>query len=113
MRGFSESTDAGKNWASVLGNNTVSIAIPPSAPDTIYAGTSIDLFKNTNAGRSWVPAGVSLINNNIISLTIDSNTPGQLYAGTRCRDTQKAPEGNGQSWSYSSRGIHAARHRQL
>ena len=52
-----KSTDAGGTWTAVntgLTNATVlALAINPSTPTILYAGTFGGVFKSTNAGGSW------------------------------------------------------------
>src|SRR5262245_58278436 len=34
------------------------VAVAPSAPETVYAGTARGVFKSKNGGRSWTSAGL-------------------------------------------------------
>jgi murein DD-endopeptidase MepM/ murein hydrolase activator NlpD len=63
------------------GGNVWSLAIDPSNPATLYAGTVGGVFKSTNGGSSWTATNSSPTNVN--ALTIDPLTPDTLYAGTQ------------------------------
>jgi photosystem II stability/assembly factor-like uncharacterized protein len=56
------------------------LAIDPKAPTTVYAGTSVGLFKSLDGGESWVfkPAGGGF--GKVFELHVDPQTPATLYA---------------------------------
>jgi photosystem II stability/assembly factor-like uncharacterized protein len=57
---------------------TISLSIDPSTPTTLYAGTTIGIYKSVNGGSNW-----SRINSSfrVQVLIIDPTTPTTLYAG--------------------------------
>jgi photosystem II stability/assembly factor-like uncharacterized protein len=65
-----------------------SLAVDPSAPETVYAGSGIagmlagTVFKSTNGGASWAPANNGLPSVFVRALVIDPQTPSTIYAGT-------------------------------
>jgi photosystem II stability/assembly factor-like uncharacterized protein len=66
--------------------NTVAVA--PSAPDTVYLGTGRGVFRSTNGGRSWTSAGLVQKPTSsgssvpgVSSLSVDPRTPNIVYAG--------------------------------
>jgi len=61
--GVFKSTNGGATWTeSFTGRAVYAVAIDPSAPATLYAGTFGDIFKSTNGGKTRRPsAPVSLI----------------------------------------------------
>jgi photosystem II stability/assembly factor-like uncharacterized protein len=90
--GVLKSTDGASSWqavnAGLPGTGGYSaeyyvrvLAIDPTTPRTLYAGTNVGVFKTTDAGNTWsaaetgLPAAVS-------ALAIDPTTAGTLYAGT-------------------------------
>ena len=58
------------------------LAIDPSAPATLYAGTGGGVFKSTNGGGSWTAINAGLITSSVHALAIDPSAPATLYAGT-------------------------------
>lgn len=89
--GVFKSTNSGSTW--ILQNNfgipntpTVrALAIHPSAPLTIYAGTlGNGLFKSTNGGGVWTAMNNGMTGSNatnVNAIVIDPATPATLYAG--------------------------------
>ena len=66
--------------------NTVAVA--PSAPETVYLGTGRGVFRSRNGGRSWTSAGLvphaSTDGSSVpgvTSLVVDTRTPSTVYAG--------------------------------
>ena len=88
-------------WTSIgpEGGVIEAIAIDPSAPDTIYAGTpGGGVFKSINGGGSWsaVNTGLNKQNLDVHSLAIDPSTPDTIYVGPN--GVYKSTNG-GESWS--------------
>jgi photosystem II stability/assembly factor-like uncharacterized protein len=75
-----KSTDGGSSWTT-LGNivGVNFLALDPTSPSIVYAGTAIGVFKSTDGGESWASAG--LAGTPIGVLAIDPTTPSTLYAG--------------------------------
>jgi hypothetical protein len=84
--------DAGLNqWTSNGPANSgpiLSLAVDPTAPETVYAGSGISgakagtVFKSIDGGASWVPANGNLPSVFVRALVIDPQTPSTIYAGT-------------------------------
>jgi hypothetical protein len=84
--------DAGQNqWTSngpASSGPINSLAVDPSAPETVYAGSGVSgmlpgtVFKSTNGGASWAPANNGLPSVFVRALIIDPQTPSTIYAGT-------------------------------
>jgi photosystem II stability/assembly factor-like uncharacterized protein len=70
------------------GGTVNALAIDPSAPATLYAGTTLGVFKSTNRGTNWtaVNSGLRIPNSetpaSVNALAIDPATPTTVYAGT-------------------------------
>src|SRR5262249_52906074 len=81
-----KSIDAGGSWAlmnSGLSSTTVfAVAIDPSTPTTLYAGTTGGVFKSTNAGTNWAAMNAGLTSSNVLSFAINPVMPLTVYAGT-------------------------------
>ncbi len=87
---LSPSVNAGQGaWTSggPYGGNISALAIDPSNPATLYAGTSGGrVFKSTDGGKSWTfKVGLtptSAIQASVHALAIDPSAPTTLYAAT-------------------------------
>jgi len=70
-------TCSGATWGAAnagLTNTFVSaLAIDPTTPRTLYAGTPGGVFKTTDAGTTWGTTG--LTNTGVVALAIDPITP--------------------------------------
>ena len=79
---FSTSIGCINEWTSngSYGGRIFSLAIDPSTPTTIYAGTWYGVFKSTDAGDSWTNTG-SPYAAPVVFLAIDPLTPATIYAG--------------------------------
>ncbi len=93
--GIFRSTDGGKTWTDLgtgLGTSTVvlALAIDPTDPATIYAGTTIGAFKSTDRGAHWtaIDHGLDLVSvqppwkSAVTALLVDPHRPATVYAGT-------------------------------
>jgi uncharacterized protein (TIGR03437 family) len=81
-----------------------SLAIDPSTPATLYAGTvNAGVFKSTNGGTSWTAVNTGLGNAWVTALAIDPSTPATLYAGIQGSGVYKSTNG-GTSWTASNTG---------
>jgi photosystem II stability/assembly factor-like uncharacterized protein len=89
-----------------LGKETFyALAIDPTNPQVLYAGTDGDgVFKTTDGGASWSAASSGLTYFYILSLAIDPTNPQVLYAGTDGCGVFKTTDG-GSSWSEASSGL--------
>ncbi len=56
------------------------LAIDPMTPTTLYAGADMGVFKSTDGGGNWSPAGLTYLDG-VYALVIDPKTPATLYAG--------------------------------
>lgn len=98
--GIFKSTDAGASWSSasagLAGVEITSLAVDPTAPGAIYAGTSAGVFRSGNGGRSWEATG--LARSDVVALVIGRSPPGIVYAGTRGGGVFATANG-GASWT--------------
>lgn len=115
---FFKSGDRGGTWelrvfdpsGSTSFAQILSLAIDPSSPGTLYAGTQRNLFKTADGGQTWTPLpGVSGI---VHALAIDSLSPSRVFAGLGVGTSPSvfaAPllrtEDGGSTWSEAGRGI--------
>lgn len=87
-----------------IGVDVVALAIDPSTPATLYAGTDGGVFKSANGGDSWSASNTGIWSTYVHALAIDPSTPATLYAGTGGYSVFKSTNG-GTSWSFSNTGI--------
>src|SRR5262245_53911822 len=77
-----QSTDVGPGLGFVEGLS--GYLIDPGNPSEILASTGVGIFKSTNAGKSWHPAGVGLESHGLFAVTqntrSDPNNPHTVYA---------------------------------
>jgi len=99
---------AGNNvWTSLgpEGGKINALALDPTTPTTLYAGTGGGVFKSPNGGSSWSATGLTTLNVN--ALALDPTTPTTLYAGTSGGGVFKSTDG-GSSWSAVNTGLPTA-----
>jgi photosystem II stability/assembly factor-like uncharacterized protein len=100
------------------------VAVAPSAPNDVYAGTEGGVFRSTNGGRSWARAGLALPRSpfagdggtGVTALVVDPRSPKTVYAavkgaypggvggGTAWRDTLYKTTDGGRNWR--ALGVH-------
>jgi photosystem II stability/assembly factor-like uncharacterized protein len=112
--GVFKSTNGGRSWFSMtsgLGRpNVYALAIDPSAPETLYAGTDDGgVFKTIDGGRSWRLVSVGIESNWALALAVDPRTPTTVYAGMNGGDdftggVFKSIDG-GETWAPASNGL--------
>ncbi|MDX2034932.1 MAG: FG-GAP-like repeat-containing protein [Blastocatellia bacterium] len=111
LTGLYKSTNGGGNWSAI--NNGLSavinglttvyrinaLAIDPTSPMTLYAGTNgFGVFKSVNGGASWSASNTGLNNRLVSALAIDRASAATLWAGTNAGAdllvAKLAPAGN-------------------
>ena len=115
--GLWKSLDGGGSWKPLTtpaGTRSAirSIAVAPTAPETIYIGTDQEgVFRSPDGGNSWSSAGQGLPEASaggrvasIRSLAIDPTTASIAYAGTELHGLYKTTDG-GASWVAINRGL--------
>jgi photosystem II stability/assembly factor-like uncharacterized protein len=85
--GVARSDDGGLTFTvlpDIAGQSVRALALAPSAPDIVVAGTLTGIFRSEDAGRSWSrisPKDDPEIKN-LDSLAVDPQDPQTIYAGT-------------------------------
>jgi serine/threonine protein kinase/photosystem II stability/assembly factor-like uncharacterized protein len=112
VRGTYRSLDGGRNWLpanqglpkdSNGSHNVQSLAIDPTDPNVVYAGTGWGpfggngVYKSTDGGENWSPANRGMIDYSITALAIDPANPQTIYAGGNGGELFKSSDG-GQTW---------------
>jgi photosystem II stability/assembly factor-like uncharacterized protein len=101
------------------GGNIRALAIDPSNPNIIYAGSWVccglaattyeqtlkgGIFKTTNGGQSWIALSNGLPDDAVDSLAVDPKNPSTVYAATFANGVFKTTDG-GQSWNAMNAGL--------
>ncbi len=85
--GVARSDDGGRTFAvlpGISGQAVRALALAPTDPETVVAGTLAGVFRSRNRGRSWKrisTEGHSELRN-VNSIAVDPDTPETIYAGT-------------------------------
>lgn len=79
--GLRKSTDGGATWdfTNLGANELYALAIDPTSPATLYAGTDNGVVQSTDGGATWNVVG--LAKTNVSTLAVDRVRPDVLYAG--------------------------------
>jgi photosystem II stability/assembly factor-like uncharacterized protein len=87
------------------GGSVQALAINPTTPATLYAGTSGGgVFKSTDSGGTWAAANTGLTNLDVRALAINPTTPATLYAGTLGGGVFKSTDSGG-TWAAANTGL--------
>ncbi len=84
---------------------TFALALDPTSPSTVYAGTAGGgVFKSANGGGSWSAANTGLPTESVVgALALDPTNPSRVYAGTG-GGVFKSTDGGG-SWRAVNFGL--------
>jgi photosystem II stability/assembly factor-like uncharacterized protein len=116
--GVFKSTDGGANWSAVntglMNRSTTNTSLPrayvsalaidPTMPTTLYAGTLDGVFKSIDGGANWSIGIINPTDIHVVSLAIDPTVPTTIYAGTYSWGVFKSTDG-GANWSKSHDGL--------
>lgn len=106
--GVFKSTDAGAHWNAVNNGlsetNVFAIAVAPTVPTAVYAGTFSGVFKSTDGGASWTPVNNGLTITFVSALVVDPTTPSTVYAATFGGGVFKTTNG-GTTWTAKNSGL--------
>jgi photosystem II stability/assembly factor-like uncharacterized protein len=94
----------GSSWTVEVhleGKNAESIAVDPGDPNRLYVGTQGNgLWRSTDGGRSWEPAGAGIPYSKITAVAVGHGVgqhPGVVFAGTEPSTLSRSEDG-GESW---------------
>lgn len=115
--GVYQTSDGGATWIAAnfgLPDAPVfSLAIDPSNPQILYAGTNGNrIFKSITGGQLWSPASSGLSDNIVLTLAVDPYNPATVYAGTATSEffpvfgVAKSTNA-GQTWAVANSGLPA------
>ncbi len=92
-------------WIGPYGGKIITVAIAPSQPEIIYAGTwGSGIFKSTDGGLTWTWKSPGFAAPFINSMAVDPHDPQTVYVGTYKKKLYKSIDG-GESWFLSSTNI--------
>ena len=99
------STDSGATWT--VSNTDIgarSVAVDPTAEDTVYAGDSDTdhVFKSTDGGVTWQESDSGLPATEVWSILVDPDQPATIIAGTRSGIFRSTD--HGATWSATAGG---------
>ncbi len=81
-------------------NRTVNgFAVSPENAKAMYVATQDGLFKSTDAGATWKPAGQGL--KNLASVALNPKKPSEVYASTADGSIFRSSDG-GTTWERQS-----------
>ncbi len=82
---FFKTTDAAAHWNnqnSGLAGNVFSLAVAPSAPNTIYAATSTGFYRSTDGGTTWIKIQTTGVTSfSFSTLSVDPSNASVVYIG--------------------------------
>jgi uncharacterized repeat protein (TIGR01451 family) len=86
-----------------------SLAINPTTPTTVFAGTQLGIFRSTDGGDSWteVRGGITGSSLNINKVIIDPSNPQIIYVATTTRGVLKSTDG-GTNWTLVNNGFNTS-----
>lgn len=79
------------------------LAIDPSQPEILYAGTFPGVYQSRDAGLTWTLRSDGLVDIEVLALAVDPSNPAVVYAGTREGVFKSTDQGT--TWSPSSAGL--------
>ena len=81
--GYFKSADGGATWGSphVAQSPVRSLALDPSEPGTLYAGTDGEVYKSTDAGATWRDLDVRFGVGSVNALAVNPKARKTVYAG--------------------------------
>ena len=105
------STDGGATWTYSNRGLTrgatplpiYAIAIDPRIPQRLYAGTADGLYRSSDWGADWAPAGAGIGTRSVLSLAINPVDANYVYAGTARGGVFQSVDG-GDNWTSNGPG---------
>jgi photosystem II stability/assembly factor-like uncharacterized protein len=109
-----KSTDGGDNWSNdnygLKSSIATSLALDPTKPSTLFAGTRNNLYKSTDGGQLWGPSSNGLVKPSIVTVVVNPTTPSTMYLAARFTDfnysrgVYKSTNG-GSTWTDANNGL--------
>ncbi len=101
---MSKTADGGKTWTRLSEGMTTTdvrgVAIDPSSPKILFAGTDEGIFRSDDGGEEWTQVHKDIVvQGSIGSFVFDPNDPKRIWS--RDADTIYTSEDGGKSWKES------------
>ena len=109
-QGIFKTTDGGTHWTATstgLADLRVeSLAVDPTRPEIVYAGTSSKgIFKSRDGGGTWTASSTGMgATERISAVTINPSQPDVVYAGSSASGVYASTNG-GTSWTPINNGL--------
>ncbi len=107
-----KSLDGGNSWSNhTFGFETFDIgalAIDPTAPAKLYAGTSGGIFRSVDNGRTWLKSTTGLPFVTVTSVVVNPLTPSTVYLSSASNPGLFKSTDAGQSWTAANNGLNNA-----
>ena len=78
--GIFRTADGGKSWSAVRPGEILDLAVDPSKPDRLFAGTKEGLFRSTDNGATWSRVTQGLKGDEVEAVVVARD--GRAFAGT-------------------------------
>jgi photosystem II stability/assembly factor-like uncharacterized protein len=107
-KGLFQTRNGGTSWqrlGSGLQGDVTALAVDPSRPSTLYAGTAQGAFKSTDSGAHWSLRPQTLSHDPAVqTLTVDPHNSSTVFLAPASGQLLKSTNG-GASWFYSTIGL--------
>ena len=113
---FFKTVDGGANWSNdnygYKASTLTVIAVNPTSPSTIFAGSFGKLHKSTDGGRNWALSMNGLVSPTVTGVVINPSSPSIMYLSSNAggfggvNGVFKSTDG-GSSWSPANTGLPA------
>jgi photosystem II stability/assembly factor-like uncharacterized protein len=102
--GLFKSMDYGYSWNWILGGSFYALAVNPSDPEIIYAGTNSEgIYQSIDGGDNWEQINDGLTSLDIRAISVDPVNSNIVYAGTA--DGIFKSVDNGDNWVAKNTGL--------
>jgi len=106
--GVFKSMNWGQSWSTanigLTDHQAYSLAMHPTDPLVLYAGTATGVFKSTDGGTTWIDSSTGFSGGETFDLVINPTTPTTMYVTTNGNGVFKSTNGGG-SWSPINQGL--------
>ena len=111
---FFNSADGGGGWNNdnygLKGDIAAELALDPTKPSTLYAGTRSNVYKSTDGGQNWSPSGNGLVRPSVVALVVNPTTPSTIYLGANLTDLSNSwgvykSTNGGNTWNAANTGL--------